>query len=143
MATPTAVDLYGNDFQTGLARLDLVRSQQAGLAEVDGADNVAGAVLRRLDTPFGDLPAHPTYGNGAWDLIGAAMTVGFPDRFLAAIRQCLDQEPRITVTGLRINIVADLGRVDVGISYQLLSQPGERNLLWSIRLDAVRASIPA
>jgi hypothetical protein len=29
------------------------------------------------------------------------------------------------VTALRIAIVAELARVDVGISYQLLGQPGE------------------
>jgi phage baseplate assembly protein W len=135
--------VYGEDFQVSLRNLDLVRSPQAGLATVSGPDNVQGAVLRRLDTPLGNLPAHPEYGNPAWDLLGDPMVQGFTDRFLAATRQCLDQEPRISVIKLRIGIVAELGRVDVGLTYQLLGQPGERNLVWSVSLSAVRASIPA
>lgn len=140
-----AVDprVWGLDFAVSLTNLDFVRSQQAGLATVDGADNVQGAVLRRLDTPLGDLPAHPDYGNGAWDMLGDALVAGWPDRFLAAIRLCLAQEPRIAVVGLRLGIVAEAGRVDVGVTYQLLGQPGERNLVWSIDISRVRASIPA
>lgn len=135
--------VWGNDVAISLARRDFVRSQQAGLAEIDGADNVQGAVLRRLDTPFGDLPAHPDYGCAVWDMLGDALVQGWPDRVLAAVRLCLAQEPRIAVTGLRIGIVAELGRVDVGVSYMLLGQPGERNLIWSIDISRVRSSIPA
>lgn len=134
---------WGTDFQVSLADLDLVRSPQAGLAVVSAADNVQGAVLRRLDTPLGDLPAHPDYGSGVWDILGDPMTQGWGDRFLAAVRTCLAQEPRIAVTGLRIAIVAAQGRVDVGVSYQLIGQPGVRNLVWATNLDGTRASIGA
>lgn len=135
--------VWGQDFAISLANLDLERSPQNGLALVSGADNVRGAVLRRLDTPFGDLPAHPDYGNGAWDLLGDPMVQGWSDNVLAAVRVCLAQEPRIALTGLRIAIVAELGRVDVGVSYQLLGQPGVLNLVWSVNLAGTRASIPA
>lgn len=134
--------MWGRDFAVSLAELDFVRSPQAGLAEVAAADNVQGAVLRRLDTPLGDLPAHPEYGNGLWDLLGEPMTAGWGDRCLAAVRTCLAQEPRIAVTGLRVAIVAAQGRVDCGMSYQLLGQPGVRNLVWSVNISGVRASIP-
>jgi phage baseplate assembly protein W len=132
--------VWGTDLQVSLANLDLVRSPQAGLATVSGSDNVQGAVLRRLDTPFGNLPAHPEYGCGVWELLGEPLISGFSDRFLAAVRECLAQEPRISVTALRIAIVAELARVDVGISYQLLGQPGVSNLVWSVNLESVRAS---
>jgi phage baseplate assembly protein W len=135
--------VYGEDFQVSLRELDLVRSPQAGLATISGADNVQGAVLRRLDTPFGNLPAHPEYGCGVWELLGEPIVSGWSDRFLAAVRECLAQEPRISVTALRIAIVAELARVDCGISYRLLGQPGDRNLVWSVNLESVRASIPA
>jgi phage baseplate assembly protein W len=137
------VRVWGTDLQVSLANLDLVRSPQAGLATISGADNVQGAVLRRLDTPFGNLPAHPEYGCGVWELLGEPIVQGWSDRFVAAVREALAQEPRIAVTALRIAIVQELGRVDVGISYQLLGQPGTRNLVWSVSLNAVRASIPA
>lgn len=135
--------VWGTDAQVSLANLDLVRSPQAGLATVSGPDNVQGAVLRRLDTPLGDLPAHPDYGCRIWDLLGEPMVQGWADEFLAAVREALAQEPRINVTGLRIAIQAELARVDVGISYQLLGQPGTRNLVWSVNLEAVRASTGA
>jgi uncharacterized protein len=135
--------VYGTDLQVSLANLDLARSPQAGLATVSGADNVQGAVLRRLDTPLGNLPAHPDYGCRVWDLLGEPMVQGWADEFLAAVRESLAQEPRISVTALRIAIVAELGRVDVGVSYQLLGQPGTQNLVWSVNLESVRASIPA
>jgi hypothetical protein len=135
--------VFGTDLQVSLANLDLVRSPQAGLATVSGPDNVQGAVLRRLATPLGNLPAHPDYGCRAWDLLGEPIISGWSDNFLAAVRECLAQEPRISLTGLRIAIVAELGRVDVGISYQLLGEPGTRNLVWSVNLESVRASTGA
>jgi len=135
--------VWGVDFQVSLGELDLVRSPQAGLATVAAAENVQGAVLRRLDTPLGDLPAHPDYGSAVWDMLGDPMVQGWPDRVLAAVRTCLAQEPRIAVTGLRIGIQAAQGRVDVGVSYRLLGQPGVRNLVWSVNLDGVRAAAPA
>lgn len=139
-----AVDprVWGRDCQVSLSNLDFVRSPQAGLAEIEGAANVQGAVLRRLDTPLGDLPAHPEYGCRAWDLLGEPLILGFGDQFLAAVREALALEPRITVTALRIAIVQPQARVDVGISYMLIGEPGVRNFVWSVQLAATRASIP-
>src|SRR4051812_942345 len=61
--------VWGVDLAVSLANLDLQRSPQAGLATVSAEENVARTILRLLDTPLGDLPAHPTWGNGAWDIL--------------------------------------------------------------------------
>jgi phage baseplate assembly protein W len=135
--------VWGVDFQVSLSDLDLVRSPQAGLSTIAGADNVRGAVLRRLDTPLGDLPAHPEYGCAAWDLLGSPMTATWGDRLLAAVRTALAQEARIAVLGVRVALVREMARADVGITYRLLGEPGERNLVWSLSIERVRASIPA
>jgi hypothetical protein len=47
------------------------------------------------------------------------------------------------VLGVRVALVREMARADVGITYRLLGEPGERNLVWSLSIERVRASIPA
>lgn len=133
--------VQGVDFQVDLTALDFVMSPQAGLATVAGSDNVAGAILRRLDTPLGDLIAHKSFGNAAWDRLDDPMTTGWGDRYQADIRTCLAQEPRITLLGVSLVIDYLTSAVRTTVTYQELARPGRRNLVWTANLIGVRQSV--
>jgi phage baseplate assembly protein W len=132
--------VLGRDLQVDLLSGDLVRSPQGGLSAFDGILNLEGALLRRLYTPLGGLPAHPSYGCAVWDLLASPVNSTWFDRFNHAIRSSLDQEPRITVLGLTIRVDAPAGQARATLTYSVVRQPGPRNLIATFNLAGVNAS---
>lgn len=117
-----------------LAGLDLRTTLQGDLALTDDRENVRAAMMRRLDTPLGGLFSHPDYGNPLHDMLSDPIDQNFAGRAVIAIRQCLNQEPRIKVKGIEITAEPEQRRVVFIISYSILDEPGSENLVWEVAL---------
>jgi len=77
-----------------------------------GTDNMVAALMRRLSTPRGHIPWHPTYGSGLKARIGSATT---PDLVLAAKADALDtlnSDPRVLAVN-RISVTFSGAMVDI------------------------------
>lgn len=115
-----------------IAGPDLAATYQGDLALANGANNVKGAIIRRLDTPLGGLFSHPSYGNPVWDLLSDVMDRSWSGRAEAAIRTCLAQEPRITVRDVQVTVYPEDRQAVFSIDYQVLDVPRADNLVWSV-----------
>lgn len=67
-AAPPIEDLYGIDL--ALQRGDLDATASGDWALLQGADNLLAALARRVQTPTGDLLAHPRYGCDVQAVLG-------------------------------------------------------------------------
>lgn len=117
-----------------LAGPDLVPTYQGDAALVDDKANVRGAIERRLNTPLGGLFAHPGYGNPVYDLLSEPLDGVWPGKAMAGVRQCLDQEPRIRVESVQVEVYPEQRKAMFDISYSLLDTPGTENLVWGVNL---------
>jgi phage baseplate assembly protein W len=78
------------------------------------------------------LFAHPDYGNLIWDLLSENVNNAWAGKAETAIRECLNQEPRISVDSIQISIYPEARRVVADIYYQVKDVPGVENLVWSV-----------
>ncbi|MEW6423184.1 MAG: GPW/gp25 family protein [Bacillota bacterium] len=117
-----------------LAGPDLVATYTGDASLVEDKENVRGAIIRRLNTPLGRLFAHPWYGNPVHDLLSEPMDDAWAGKALAGIRQCLDQEPRIKVKSVQVNISPEDRKAVFNISYTIIETPGVENLVWQVNL---------
>lgn len=117
-----------------LAGPDLVPTYQGDASLVDDKVNVRGALKRRLNTPLGGLFTHPEYGNPVHDLLSEPMGDAWQGKAIIGIRQCLDQEPRIKVDSVQVDLHPEQRMAVFTITYKVLDDPGAENLVWKVNL---------
>lgn len=117
-----------------LAGPDLASTPAGDVALVDGRENVRRAILRRLNTPLGGLFAHPQYGNPVHDILSETMDDAWAGKAVAGIRQCLDQEPRIRVEAVKVDMYPEQRLAVFEISYRVLDEPGAENIVWQVKI---------
>lgn len=110
-ATPSAVDLeaeaYGRDLHLIHGQIVL---QGGTLGLIAGLDNLNDALQRRLNTPLGNLPAHPrSYGHNLGQYVGLTGTPLDAALMLTEAERCIRQDPR--VEGLEIRLHQEGNRV--------------------------------
>lgn len=69
--------------------------RQDGRGLVEGMENLLAATLRRIRTPLGYLPHHPTYGSRIWTYLGKAVDETLLLSLRLDLAECLRQDPRI------------------------------------------------
>jgi len=111
---------------------DLLLTPTGDLALTEDTANVRAAVLRLLNTRPGELLAHPDIGNPVWDMLSDPITDGWLDLAKAAILTCLETEPRITVQDISAESLPEQRAVRFTITYLVLDEPGEENLVWEV-----------
>lgn len=118
-----------------LAGPDLIPTYQGDVALVEDKKNVKGAILRRLNTPLGGLFAHPQYGNPVHDILSEIMDQAWAGKAIAGIRQCLDQEPRVKVETVDVDMYPEQRLAVFNITYRVLDEPGAENLVWQVNIQ--------
>jgi len=117
------------------------RAETGGLdlALLEGADNIAQALLLRFLTPQGELAplGHPRYGSRLHELIGEPNTETNRNRAKLYTLQALAEEPRVEeVISARVRQnAADRGRVDIALELRVLTQSTPLNLVFPFFLD--------
>lgn len=119
-----------------LAGHDLRNTPQGDLALMEDIENVRYAIYRRLETPLRSLFAHPDYGNPVHDLLSEPMDQTWQGKAIAGIRECLAQEPRITVLKVVVDIDIENRKAVFSISYAVMGIPRADNLVWQVNLVA-------
>ncbi|TEB09296.1 GPW/gp25 family protein [Pelotomaculum propionicicum] len=117
-----------------LAGPDLSPTYQGDAALVHDTTNVRGAILRRLETPLGGLFAHPQYGNPVHDILSDVMADAWSGKAVVGIRQCLDQEPRVKVEDVNVEMYPEQRLAVFNITYRVLDEPGVENLVWQVNI---------
>ena len=77
-----------------------------------GTDNMVASLMRRLSTPRGRIPWHPTYGSGLKARIGSASTTDLVLEAMADARDTLTSDPRVLAVN-RIDVAFGNGLVDI------------------------------
>jgi phage baseplate assembly protein W len=81
---------------------------------VGGIENLRGALLRRLRTPKGYLPHHPSYGSGVPNYLGRPMTPSLILSLRAEVQRTFLEDPRIiSVDTVSVKVGLDDIYVDV------------------------------
>lgn len=102
----------------------------------DGLDNLKAAILRRLETPKGALFAHPDYGNPAWDLLSEEMDEDWAVRVVAAIKECLEQEPRVQRVDVSYELFPETRTARFYIYFVPIESQVTENLIWEVTTGA-------
>ena len=110
------------------------------LAAIEGADNLAQALLVRLNTPAGDLAAlgHPEYGSRLIELIGQENTVSTRNLVRLFVLDAVRNEPRV---GEVLNLTVERDRrlpdrVVVSLTVRPAATDTPLNLVFSVSLEA-------
>ena len=110
------------------------------LGVVEGVDNLAQALLVRLNTPAGDLAGlgHPEYGSRLAELIGQENTVITRTLVRLFVLDAVRREPRV---GSIENLVVERDprlpdRVQVSLVVRPITADTPLNLVFSVNLDA-------
>lgn len=109
-------------------------------AAVEGVDNLAQALLVRLNTQAGDLSGlgHPEYGSRLSELIGRENTVSTRNLVRLFVLDAVRREPRV---GAIENLVVERDprlpdRVQVSLVVRPITADTPLNLVFSVNLDA-------
>lgn len=122
------MSIYGSDLTGEVVKGDCELTS--------GLDNLKAAILRRLETPIGALFAHPDYGNPAWDLLGEEMDEDWAARVVAAIRECMEQDPRVQRVDVSYELFPESRTAKFYILYVPIESQVAENLIWEVRTDA-------
>lgn len=124
--TPTPPDLEAEMYGRDLKLKDGYVVVQGGtLALVAGLENFRDALYRRLNTPLGNLPAHPTtYGHTLRDYIGLTGTAIDQTLMQLEVERCLRQDSRVSdsVT-LSTVLQRDLAEITARIETAVFERP--------------------
>lgn len=120
---------------------DIIVTDRGDIDAIDDIDNVRQALFRRLNTPTGDLWAHPDYGNAAWDILGDCMDDDFLAKALDAIHDCINAEPRVKLIDVQQEVQQENRIVIYSITYSILDDTREDNLVFTIDLERVMTSV--
>ncbi|MEM9010942.1 MAG: GPW/gp25 family protein [Pseudomonadota bacterium] len=111
------------------------------LATIDGAENIAQALLLRFLTAEGELSdlGHPRYGSRLSELIGEPNTETNRNLAKLHVLRALGQEPRVEeVLSARVSQSrADRSRVDIALELKIIAQDTPLNLVFPFSFDPV------
>jgi phage baseplate assembly protein W len=123
------------------AETDLAITSRGDTATIDDIENVRQAIFLRLNTRKGDLWAHPSYGCGIWDILSEPMSDNFIAEALATIKAALAAEPRVRLIDITPEPLPEQRIIIFNIRYHILGDTRTDNLVWSIDVERVRASV--
>ena len=85
----------GTDIKFDFNLMDVPFSQTNNFELASNENNLVNAVLHRIFTKIGELPAHPSYGSNLWNIVGKPQTKETLGEAALYIQEVLDQEDRI------------------------------------------------
>lgn len=98
-------DLYGTDLTLTQG---LLSTAAGDLALTSGAENLLAALARRVQTPTGELIAHPQYGCNAHLVLGYTLRAVAVLLAASYLRRALESDPRVSrIDRLRADADAD------------------------------------
>lgn len=118
------MSIHGRDLSGEIHRGDM--------AIVEGLINLKKSIKRRIETPKGALFAHPEYGNPAWQLLSDEMSPEWAAQVVAAIRECLADEPRIKRLDINWELSPETRRARFSIEYVPIESQVTENLIWEV-----------
>jgi phage baseplate assembly protein W len=126
---------------TDAATGDLQTTSGADLTTVDDITVVKQALVKRLNTRKGDLWAHPEYGCDIWDILSEPMSDTWYLEAVATIKECINDEPRARVISVSYTSIPQDRQVTFTISYQIVDDGRQDNLIWDYASEAVTDSV--
>lgn len=120
---------------------DMKTTDTNDIALVDDLDVVRQALFKRLNTRKGDLWAHPDYGCGIWDILSDLMTDTWYKEAVSTIQECINDDPRAQVVSVTYSAVPQNRQVAFTITYRIISDGRQDNLVWNYAPEAVTASV--
>lgn len=108
----------------GLLGIDIALDVQGGITfdtngalnTVAGVDNLRQALAIRLNTPYGSVPAHRTYGNRLFEFVGQQQNGYFQNLVRGLVTSALAADPRVEqVTSLTISVSNTAVSVDAQV----------------------------
>lgn len=117
---------------------DIVVDDRGDFAICSNKQNIDIAVVRRLNTPLGDLFYDPTYGNKLDDRRSEAITQEWLDEAVSEIEECLSYELRISVEEVAYQVFLEQRLVKFLISYSYVDFEGAATIAWDVNeLDGI------
>ncbi len=110
------------------------------LASVEDVDVVRQALILRLNTPKGDLWAHPDYGCDIWDLISEPLSDDWVKQAVNAITECINADARTQAVSVTYDIAYVERTATFKIVYQIVDGRQD-NLVWGYATEAVTNSV--
>ena len=120
---------------------DLSVSTTNDLQTVNDLTVVRQAFIKRLNTRKGELWAHPEYGCGIWDILSELMSDTWYGQAVATVTECINDDPRAQVLSVTYEAVPQERQVTFTITYQILSDGRQDNLVWTYAPEAVTDSV--
>lgn len=120
---------------------DISVSTTNDLQTVDDITVVRQALIKRLNTRRGVLWAHPKYGCEIWDILSELMSDTWYRQAVATVTECINDDPRTQVVSVVYEGVPQERRVTFTITYQILSDGRQDNLVWTYAPEAVTDSV--
>ena len=121
-------------FGLGLVAVD------GDLGTAEGSENLAQALLVRLNTPVGELAGlgHPDYGSRLIELIGRPNTESTRNLVRLFILEAIRREPRVAeVPQLSLEVLPQRpDRVEISLTVRPIDSPTPLNLVFSVNLEA-------
>lgn len=113
---------------------DLETTGRGDLCLIEGSDNLRQALIRRLNTPLGELWAHPDYGNGALDILSELIDDNLKALTIDAVSDCIRAEPRAQLIKIDALEYPEQRCVQFEIFYRELGQTRVDNLVWRLNV---------
>lgn len=135
------ITLSGSLHWTDAATGDIQTTQSNDLSIIDDLMVVKQALLKRLSTRKGELWAHPDYGCGIWDILSELMSDTWYAEAVATIKECINDEPRAKVISVSYSSTPQDRQVIFTISYQIVDDGRQDNLVWDYAPEAVTDSV--
>lgn len=110
------------------------------LSTVDDLEVVRQALVKRLNTTKGGLWAHPEYGCDIWDILSDPMTDTWFKQAIAAVIECINDDPRAQVISVTYDAVPQERQVVFTIVYSVVDGR-QNNLIWNYASEAVTDSV--
>ncbi|MDF2568615.1 MAG: hypothetical protein K0R55_219 [Sporomusa sp.] len=120
---------------------DIQTTLSSDFSKVDDLTVVKQALVKRLSTRKGDLWAHPDYGSDIWDILSDPMSDTWYLEAVATIKECINDEPRAAVISVSYNSTPQDRQVTFTISYQIVDDGRQDNLIWDYASEAVTDSV--
>jgi uncharacterized protein len=113
---------------------------EGGIALVAGEDTVAQSIWTILATAPGERVGQPEFGCGIHELVFAPSDGGTAAAVSELVRTALTVwEPRIDLTGVRVEPQPAQARLLIRVDYRLRAAPGAFNLVFPFYLEAAPA----
>lgn len=123
------------------AQGDLAINDFADISTVNDIAVVDQALKQRLNTRKGELWAHPGYGNPVFDILSELMSQDWYMQAVAALKKCINDEPRAECVDVSYTSVPQERRVEFTLQYRIVGDGRQGNLIWQYTPEAVEDSV--